>query len=111
MLVDIFEGEIDMAFLRIDVQYLADDLLSFPDMVSDVLNPAAGDLRDRDQPFLIVVLVKGDKGYKILYILDRARRQVRLFLATLSPALPAHSNADMISALISAFPPVGVART
>ena len=47
-----------MATGGVNVEYLADHLLAFPDVVPDVLDPPRRDLGDWDQTFASVILVQ-----------------------------------------------------
>ena len=58
MVVDRFQGKVDVALRGVHAQDLADHLLTFPDEVSDVLYPASGYVPDVDESFLVVVLVE-----------------------------------------------------
>jgi len=59
-----------VTFLGVDIQYLAYNLLSLPDVVTDVLNPSTGHFRNRDQSLPVVILVKRDKCHEIFNILN-----------------------------------------
>src|SRR5256712_101156 len=111
VLVDRLQREVDVALLLVHAEDLADELLSLPHVVADVLDPAAGDLRDVDEPLLPVVLVEGAEGAEVLHVLDRADDELALLGPLVLTPLPRlHSTAPRTSPRITAFPPVGFAR-
>src|SRR5207249_3402759 len=66
MLVDGLEREVDVALLGVDLQDLADDLLTLAHVVADVFDPSRADLGDVDESFLVLVLIQGDEGPEVL---------------------------------------------
>src|SRR5216117_2257576 len=52
--VDRLQREVDVAFVRVDLQDLADDLLTLAHVVPDVLDPARADLGDVNEAFLVL---------------------------------------------------------
>src|SRR3989441_9384221 len=111
VLVHRLQGEVDVALLPVHAEDLADELLPLPDVVPDVLDPAARHFRDVDEPLLPVVLVEGAEGPEVLHALDRADDELALLGPLVLAALPRlHSTAPRTSPRITAFPPVGFAR-
>ncbi|MPN12931.1 hypothetical protein SDC9_160251 [bioreactor metagenome] len=66
MRIDGFEGKIYVPFGRVDAQDLADNLLSFTDVVAQVLDPAGSGIPDVDETLLVVVLIECDESPEIL---------------------------------------------
>src|SRR2546422_785561 len=113
VLVDRLQREVDVAFVRVDLEDLADDLLPFANVVPDVLDPARADLRDVDEAFLVLVLVQGDEGPEILHVRHGADDELALVgpLVRLAGRLRLghYSRTPRISPRTAAFPPVGFA--
>src|SRR5213080_204372 len=113
MLVDGLEREVDVALVRVDLQDLADDLLTLAHVVADVLDPSRADLGDVDESFLVLVLVQGDEGPEVLHVRHGADDEIAL----VGPLVSApgrlrfrhYSRTPRISPRTAAFPPVGFA--
>src|SRR5207247_564813 len=113
VLVDRLQREVDVAFVRVDLEDLADDLLPFANVVPDVLDPARADLRDVDEAFLVLVLVQGDEGPEILHVRHGADDELALVGPLVRLAgrlrLGRYSRTPRISPRTAAFPPLGLA--
>jgi len=83
VLVDVLFGKIDVATFTVDVENLADNLLALTDVVTDILDPAGCNFRDRDEPLSAVIFVKGNECDEILDIFYGADDKFR-FLGPLS---------------------------
>src|SRR5213593_4315067 len=113
VLVDRLQREVDVAFVLVDLEDLADDLLPFAHVVADVLDPARADLGDVDEALLVLVLVQGDEGPEILDVRHGADDELPLVgpLVRLPGRLRLghYSRTPRISPRTTAFPPVGFA--
>src|SRR5207249_3106581 len=113
VLVDGLEREVDVALIGVDLQDLADDLLTLAHVVADVLDPSRADLGDVDESFLVLVLVQGDEGPEVLHVRHGADDEIAL----VGPLVSApgrlrfrhYSRTPRISPRTAAFPPVGFA--
>ena len=95
----------------VNIKNLADNFLSFPYVIPDVLNPACCDFGDGNKPLTTTILIQRYEGYKILHILYSADNQFRFLRPFSVQHGKYHVSSAIISALILAFPPVGVARS
>src|SRR6266581_159001 len=113
VLVDRLQREVDVSFVLVDLQDLADDLLPFADVVADVLDPARADLGDVDETFLVLVLVQGHEGPEVLHVRHSAHDEFALVGPFVGLAgrlrLGHYSRTPRISPRTTAFPPVGFA--
>src|SRR5207249_4183809 len=113
MFVDRFQREVDVALVLVDLQDFADDLLALAHVVPDVLDPAAADLGDVDEAFLVLVFVERDERAEVLDVGHGTDDE----FAFVGPVVPApgglrlrhYSRTPRISPRIAAFPPVGFA--
>src|SRR3972149_166988 len=76
VLVHGLQGEIDVALVPVHAEYLADEFLTLADVVPNVLDPAARDLRDVDEALLALVLVERDEAAEVLHLLHRANDEL-----------------------------------
>src|SRR2546425_8185142 len=113
VLVDRLQREVDVALVLVDLQDLADDLLTLADVVPDVLDPARADLVDGDEAFLVLVLVQGHEGPEVLHVRHGADDEFALVgpLVRLPGRLRLghYSRTPRISPRTTALPPVGFA--
>jgi hypothetical protein len=64
-----------MPTVPVDVENLADYLLPFTDVVTDILDPARGNLRDGDKPLTATILIQRHKSYEVFHVLYGADNQ------------------------------------
>src|SRR6266566_4249075 len=113
VLVDRLQREVDVAFVLVDLEDLADDLLTFAHVVADVLDPTRADLGDVDEALLVLVLVQGHEGPEVLHVRHGAHDEFALVRPLVLLAgrlrLGHYSRTPRISPRTTAFPPVGFA--
>src|SRR5213593_2509818 len=113
VLVDRLQREVDVAFVLVDLEDLADDLLPFAHVVADVLDPARADLGDVDEALLVLVLVQGHEGPEVLHVRHGADDEFALVRPLVLLAgrlrLGHYSRTPRISPRTTALPPVGFA--
>ena len=109
VIVDGLQRKVDVTFLGVHAENLTDDFLSFSDVVSDVFNPASGNVPDVNESFFLVVLVKGDECTEVLYGSNGADDELSILGE--APGSRHQPTTSSTSPLISPFPPLGVTRT
>ena len=93
----------------IDIENLADNFLTFTNMVTDIFDPTGCNFRNRNEALTAAIFIERDERYKVFDILYGNRQPVPIPVATLCPAWEKSLELEIISALMLAFPPVGSA--
>jgi len=65
-----------MSLGRVHTQNLADDLLAFPHVVSDVLDPTGRHIANVNEAFLAAILVEGYERPEVLDVLHGADHEL-----------------------------------
>jgi hypothetical protein len=61
-----------MPTVPVNVEDLADNLLTLADMVTDILDPACCNFRDGDEPLAATILIQRNERYEVLDVFNGA---------------------------------------